>query len=56
MYLKKKEKNHIIDLIRKTKPDDENQVFGLALELERWSHGLMANIIRDTEQGGERKI
>lgn len=45
-YLTKKEKVSMIDLIQKTRVEDENQVFGLALELERWSHSLMANIIK----------
>lgn len=56
MYLDKHEKQCIIDLIHKTRPDDENQVFGLALELERWSHHLMAEIIRETEPNMEKKI
>lgn len=47
-YLTRKEKNSMIDLIQKTRRDDENQVFGLALELERWSHSLMADIIKTT--------
>ena len=55
-YLSKKDKNRMMNLIRKTNPNNENQVFGLAMELERWSHGLMANVIREDDEESEKWI
>lgn len=45
-YMKPRDREWAIRLLNKTDEYDPNQVFGIALELERWSHKLMANVVK----------
>lgn len=44
--MSKKDKQRLINLINKTKLNNENQIWDLAVELERVSVGLRAKILR----------
>lgn len=47
--MSKKDRNKLINLINKTKLNSENQIWDLAIELERVSISLRAEILRRHE-------
>ena len=47
--MSKKEKNKLVHLINNTNLNSENQIWDLAVELERWSVRLRAEVLRRHE-------
>ena len=50
--MSKKDRNKLINLINKTKLNSENQIWDLAIELEKVSISLRAEILRRHEFDG----